>query len=99
MEFMRNGERLKTLFTWHTMDEKPQESGDYLVIWHTRSDEYIVKELMYSQRYGLWGAWDGQENAEEAIESSKRCFNMGKDCVAWYESDFTECYKNEGGEF
>lgn len=98
MEFMRHGKELKTLIKWHTMDEKPQESGDYMVIWHNHSNEYKIQTLIYSERYGLWGAWDGQEDAEEALESSKRCFNMGKDCVAWYDADFTECFEENGGE-
>lgn len=101
MEFVKYGENLQTLIKWRPMDEKPEESGEYLVIWHTQCDTYEVHTIVFSKRYNLWGAYDGLDNAAVAVETANRgiASKDGKHLCGWYKQDFTECFKDEGGEF
>lgn len=96
MEFMQFGGKLKTLITWHTMKERPEESGNYLAIWHTQTDHYEVIEMAYSKKYDCWGAYDNW-NAEKLVDHMTNgvCITE-KSLVGWYSQNFDECFKKDG---
>ena len=102
MEFTRLGDQLQTLIKWHTMDERPDESGYYLVIWHTSTGKYLVQESIYSKKYNLFGCSEAiHKDAYEAVEASAQGIagEHEKNLCGWYKVDFTECFKDDGGEF
>lgn len=98
MEFVKMGDRLQTLIKWHTMDERPEGSGIYLVLWHTCCNTYEVETICYSKKYNLFGCGDHAKNAYEAISVSEKGIAGKKECnlVGWYKVDFTECFKKDG---
>lgn len=102
MEYVKMGDRLQTLIKWHTMDERPNESGDYLIIWHSPTGRYAVKSYMYSKKYDLWGTYDEVEGgARGAVAMAERGYSKDNEShlCGWYKQDFTECFEDDGGEF
>lgn len=99
MEFIRFGNQLQTMIKWHTMDERPTRDDFYIAIWHTATGKYILKEMPYSPKYGLWGTYDGAKDAREAVKMADRGIPEDE-LVGWIDENFTECFNaNEEDDF
>ena len=97
MEFTKMGNPLWTLIKWHTMDERPTRDDFYIVIWHTKTGKYLLKEIIYSPKYGLWGTYDGAKDAREAVKMADRGIPEDE-LVGWIDANFTEFFNDDEGD-